>query len=59
MLTSDWCRGGVFGEKMGWEIALYFDPYHHREDPPAELPEGSFTKPEFFDHVEDEYHVCR
>jgi len=52
-------RGGVFGEKMGWEIALYFDPYHHREDPPAELPEGSFTKPEFFDHVEDEYHVCR
>ena len=52
-------RGGVFGEKMGWEIALYFDPYHHREDPPAELPQGSFKKPEFIDHVEDEYHVCR
>merc|ERR1719427_146203 len=52
-------RGAVFGEKMGWERALYFDPYHHREDPPAELPEGSFGKPEFFDHIEDEYLVCR
>merc|ERR1719147_465707 len=52
-------RGAVFGEKMGWERALYFNPYHHREDPPAELPEGSFRKPEFFDHIEDEYLVCR
>jgi len=52
-------RGAVFGEKMGWERALYFDPYHHREDPPAELPEGSFGKPDFFDHIEDEYLVCR
>jgi len=52
-------RGAVFGEKMGWERALYFDPHHHREDPPAELPEGSFGKPEFFDHIEDEYLVCR
>ena len=52
-------RGGVFGEKMGWEIPLYFDPYHHREDDPAELLDFTFKKPEFFDHVEDEYHVCR
>jgi len=52
-------RGAVFGEKMGWERALYFDPYHHRDDPPAQLPEGTFGKPDFFDHIEDEYLVCR
>ena len=52
-------RGAVFGEKMGWEIALYFDTYHHREDPPSELPDGSFAKPEFLDYIEEEYRVCR
>ena len=53
-------RGAVFGEIMGWERPLYFDPHHHREDPPAQLPEtGTFRKPEFFDHIEDEYLVCR
>jgi len=52
-------RGAVFGERTGWERALYFDPYHHREDPPAELPEGTFGKPEFFDQIEEEYLVCR
>ena len=52
-------RGAVFGEKMGWEIALYFDPFHHREDPPAELPDGSFSKPEFFDNIQEEYNACR
>lgn len=53
-------RGAVFGEIMGWERPLYFDPLHHREDPPAQLPEqGTFHKPEFFDHIEDEYLVCR
>jgi pyruvate dehydrogenase phosphatase regulatory subunit len=53
-------RGAVFGELMGWERPLYFDPLHHREDPPAQLPEkGTFGKPDFFDHIEDEYLVCR
>jgi len=53
-------RGAVFGEIMGWERPLYFDPLHHREDPPARLPEqGTFGKPDFFDHIEDEYLVCR
>ena len=52
-------RGGVFGERMGWERPLYFNPTHHREDPPSELPEGSFGKPAFFDQIEDEYLVCR
>ena len=23
-------RGAVFGEIMGWERPLYFDPHHHR-----------------------------
>lgn len=53
-------RGAVFGEIMGWERPLYFDPLHHREDPPAQLSEqGTFHKPDFFDHIEDEYLVCR
>lgn len=45
-------RGAVFGEKMGWERPLYFKPYHDREDPPAQLPKGTFGKPEFFDVVD-------
>jgi pyruvate dehydrogenase phosphatase regulatory subunit len=45
-------RGAVFGERMGWERPLYFDPYHAREDAPAQLPKGTFGKPEFFDQVE-------
>lgn len=52
-------RGAVFGERMGWERALYFNPSHHREDPPSELPAGTWRKPEFLDQIEDEYHVCR
>lgn len=45
-------RGAVFGERMGWERPLYFDPYHSREDPPAQLPKGTFGKPSFFDQIE-------
>jgi len=52
-------RGAVFGERMGFERPLYFDPYHHREDPPAQLPQGTFGKPAFFDHIENEYLACR
>jgi len=52
-------RGGVFGERMGWERAIYFNPSHHRDDPPSELPSGSWRKPEFLDILEDEYLVCR
>ena len=44
---------------MGWERPLYFDPFHSREDPPAQLPKGTFGKPDFFDNVEEEYLVCR
>ena len=45
-------RGAVFGERMGWEKPLYFQPHHSREDPPASLPRGTFGKPEFFDFIE-------
>ena len=45
-------RGAVFGERMGWERALYFNPSHHREDPPSELPAGTWKKPEFIDQIE-------
>ena len=52
-------RGAVFGERMGWERPLYFMPHHNREDPPEQLPPLSYGRPEFFDHIEDEYLVCR
>jgi len=52
-------RGAVFGERMGFERPLYFDSYHHREDPPAQLPPGTFLKPSCLDHIENEYLVCR
>ena len=46
-------RGAVYGERMGWERPLYFDPYHSREDPPAQLPEkGTFAKPHCYEHIE-------
>ncbi|XP_059094431.1 pyruvate dehydrogenase phosphatase regulatory subunit, mitochondrial-like [Tigriopus californicus] len=53
-------RGAVFGERMGWERPLYFNPFHSRDDTPAQLPHlGTFGKPECFDQIEEEYHVCR
>ena len=52
-------RGAVFGERMGWERPLYFNPYHSKEDPPSQPPKGSFGKPEYFDFIEEEYLVCR
>ena len=45
-------RGAVFGERMGWERPLYFNPHHNRDDPPEKLPPLSFGKPEFFEHIE-------
>ncbi len=52
-------RGAVFGERMGWERPLYFVPHHGRDDDPQKLPKLTFGKPEFFEHVEDEYLACR
>ena len=44
---------------MGWERPLYFYPHHGRDDPPEKLPPLSFGRPEFFEHIEDEYLTCR
>lgn len=52
-------RGGVFKERAGWERVLYFDPWHNSEDVPAELPPGTFGKPDFLEQIEEEYLACR
>uniref|UniRef100_A0A182NZF8 Pyruvate dehydrogenase phosphatase regulatory subunit, mitochondrial n=1 Tax=Anopheles epiroticus TaxID=199890 RepID=A0A182NZF8_9DIPT len=51
-------RGAVFGTKMGYERALYFDADYRRGDPLPSLPEGSFYKPKFFQNMEKEYQAC-
>uniref|UniRef100_A0A1Y9H9H8 Pyruvate dehydrogenase phosphatase regulatory subunit, mitochondrial n=1 Tax=Anopheles farauti TaxID=69004 RepID=A0A1Y9H9H8_9DIPT len=51
-------RGAVFGTKMGYERALYFDGDYRRGDPLPTLPEGSFYKPKFFQCMEKEYQAC-
>ncbi|XP_053671526.1 pyruvate dehydrogenase phosphatase regulatory subunit, mitochondrial-like [Anopheles nili] len=51
-------RGAVFGTKMGYERALYFDSDYRRGDPLPTLPEGSFYKPKFFQNMEKEYQAC-
>ncbi|XP_058058106.1 pyruvate dehydrogenase phosphatase regulatory subunit, mitochondrial-like isoform X2 [Anopheles bellator] len=51
-------RGAVFGTKMGYERALYFDSEYRRGDPLPTLPQGSFYKPKFFQFMEKEYQAC-
>uniref|UniRef100_A0A182Y4M7 Uncharacterized protein n=1 Tax=Anopheles stephensi TaxID=30069 RepID=A0A182Y4M7_ANOST len=51
-------RGAVFGTKMGYERALYFDADYRRGDPLPTLPDGSFYKPKFFQFMEKEYQAC-
>uniref|UniRef100_A0A182MPW1 Pyruvate dehydrogenase phosphatase regulatory subunit, mitochondrial n=1 Tax=Anopheles culicifacies TaxID=139723 RepID=A0A182MPW1_9DIPT len=51
-------RGAVFGTKMGYERALYFDADFRRGDPLPTLPDGSFYKPKFFQFMEKEYQAC-
>ncbi|ETN67554.1 nad dehydrogenase [Anopheles darlingi] len=51
-------RGAVFGTKMGYERALYFDADYRRGDPLPTLPGGSFYKPKFFSSMEKEYQAC-
>uniref|UniRef100_A0A182VRX4 Pyruvate dehydrogenase phosphatase regulatory subunit, mitochondrial n=1 Tax=Anopheles minimus TaxID=112268 RepID=A0A182VRX4_9DIPT len=51
-------RGAVFGTKMGYERALYFDADFRRGDRLPTLPDGSFYKPKFFQFMEKEYQAC-
>lgn len=50
--------GAVFGERMGFERALYFDKTKSREERLCPPP-TSFGKPPWFDIVRDEYTACR
>lgn len=52
-------RGGVFGTKMAYERALYFDTSYKRGEPLPTLPSPTFFKPKFFDYLENEYAACR
>ncbi|XP_054720684.1 LOW QUALITY PROTEIN: pyruvate dehydrogenase phosphatase regulatory subunit, mitochondrial-like [Uloborus diversus] len=50
--------GAVFGERMGFERVLYFDPSLSKEErlkPPAIV----FEKPSWFENVKEEYTACR
>ncbi|XP_055542448.1 pyruvate dehydrogenase phosphatase regulatory subunit, mitochondrial-like isoform X2 [Wyeomyia smithii] len=51
-------RGAVFGTKMAYERALYFDTDYKRGNPPPTMPPGSFYKPKFFIFMEKEYFAC-
>ncbi|GLV45115.1 uncharacterized protein CBL_14312 [Carabus blaptoides fortunei] len=52
-------RGAVFGIKMAYERALYFDSTYQSGDPLPKMPPGSFYKPKFFDFMKEEYLACR
>ncbi|XP_044741154.1 pyruvate dehydrogenase phosphatase regulatory subunit, mitochondrial-like [Chrysoperla carnea] len=52
-------RGAVFGIKMAYERALYFDTSYKRGDKLPTMPPGSFFKPKFFDFMKQEYLACR
>lgn len=47
-------RGGVFGTKMAYERALYFDTTYKRGDPLPQLPHPTFFKPKFFSFMVNE-----
>ncbi|XP_015903839.1 pyruvate dehydrogenase phosphatase regulatory subunit, mitochondrial isoform X2 [Parasteatoda tepidariorum] len=49
--------GAVFGERMGFERVLYYDPEKPKEcmDP----PKIEFGKPSWFEKVREEYYACR
>ncbi|XP_055609553.1 pyruvate dehydrogenase phosphatase regulatory subunit, mitochondrial-like isoform X2 [Uranotaenia lowii] len=51
-------RGAVFGTKMAYERALYFDTDFKRGAPLPTLPNGSFYKPKFFNFMQKEYYAC-
>lgn len=51
-------RGAVFGTKMAYERALYFDADYERGSALPTLPPGSFYKPKFFKHMQKEYFAC-
>ncbi|KAG1699646.1 Pyruvate dehydrogenase phosphatase regulatory subunit, mitochondrial [Nymphon striatum] len=61
LYTEQAAAGAVFGERMGFERALYFNTniegneFHNN----PELPPGTFMAPEWIDFVREEYFHCR
>ncbi|CAG9759384.1 unnamed protein product [Ceutorhynchus assimilis] len=51
-------RGAVFGTKMAYERALYFDLTYKKGQVKAEMPWGTFFKPKFFEFMKEEYLAC-
>ncbi|KAG8198498.1 hypothetical protein JTE90_017364 [Oedothorax gibbosus] len=50
--------GAVFGERMGFERVLYFDPESSKEER-LNPPKIAFHKPSWFENVKEEYSACR
>ncbi|GFX15529.1 pyruvate dehydrogenase phosphatase regulatory subunit, mitochondrial [Trichonephila clavipes] len=50
--------GAVFGERMGFERVLYFDPSKPKEER-MDPPDITFGKPSWFNNVREEYTACR
>ncbi|XP_017770597.1 PREDICTED: pyruvate dehydrogenase phosphatase regulatory subunit, mitochondrial-like [Nicrophorus vespilloides] len=50
-------KGAVFGIKMAYERALYFDTTCGDKKPT--MPPGSFYKPQFFNFMKEEHNACR
>uniref|UniRef100_A0A4D5RB29 Pyruvate dehydrogenase phosphatase regulatory subunit, mitochondrial n=1 Tax=Scolopendra viridis TaxID=118503 RepID=A0A4D5RB29_SCOVI len=60
LYTVQESAGAVFGERMGFERALYFDSYQKVESGnSAIMNPPKFGKPDWFEFVKDEYLTCR
>ncbi|KAJ8686178.1 hypothetical protein QAD02_021972 [Eretmocerus hayati] len=52
-------QGAIFGTKMAYERALYFDSAYRRGQKKPGMPPGSFYKPKFFEYMKEEFSACR
>ncbi|CAL4112981.1 unnamed protein product, partial [Meganyctiphanes norvegica] len=51
--------GALFGTRMGFERALYFDKQRRKSQANDFMAENTFGKPHFHDLVHEEYNACR
>ncbi|KAG5672724.1 hypothetical protein PVAND_002825 [Polypedilum vanderplanki] len=51
-------KGSVFGTKMAYERALYFDTDYKKGNSLPKMPEPTFFKPKFFNFLLNEYAAC-
>uniref|UniRef100_T1J478 Pyruvate dehydrogenase phosphatase regulatory subunit, mitochondrial n=1 Tax=Strigamia maritima TaxID=126957 RepID=T1J478_STRMM len=59
LYTLEEAAGGVFGERMCCERALYFNPYSKGGNAAHIMGPGTFGKPDWFDFVKEEVITCR